>query len=179
MAAMRKFNVCSSESKNGKITVNFACVYHYHSYLGLHFPLSQTWAPRIFKLSSSLSNQWNMMFLFAISSYLMPAYFHIPHFLPGHLRCLFILFYFLIQSPHCMNKGFVATEQGILCRAVSPSQNHVTVAGQGLGCIVGEYSVCSAVRFVLLKHSGIPLPPYLCDASIDIAKNFTLLQRER
>lgn len=138
MAAMGKFNVCSSESKNGKITVNFACVYHYHSYFGLHFSLSQTWAPRIFKLYSSLSNQWTM-FLFAISSCFMPCLLPYTPFSswPFEMPFYFISFFDSVTPLHELTVAFVATEQGILCRSVSPEQR--------LGYIVGEYSVCSVV----------------------------------
>lgn len=38
MSAMRKFNVHSSDRKIGKVIVNFACVYHYCSYLRLPLP---------------------------------------------------------------------------------------------------------------------------------------------
>ena len=44
---------------------------------------------------------------------------------------------------------------------------------------VGLDNIPSVTCFVIVKCSGFLLPLYLCEASVDIAKNFTLHVRER
>ena len=86
---MRKFKVHSSERTSRKIIVSLACVYHYCSCLRL--PLLPE--PNL-NTTGFLSNQWNTVF-FPATFCFTPCLFPCAYFFFGHLRCLFILFYFV------------------------------------------------------------------------------------
>ena len=89
MPAMRKFKVHGSERTSRKIIVSLACVYHYCSCLRL--PLLPE--PNL-NTPGCLSNQWNTVF-FPATFCFTPCLFPCAYFFSGHLKCLFILFYFV------------------------------------------------------------------------------------
>lgn len=121
-----------------------------------------------------LSRQWNAVSLSCILPHTLLASIY-PIF-SGHLRCLFISFWFS-HPLHELKIVFVATEQLTLCRSVSLGQNHCSCCWAG-GVGVQLDNILSVVQFVILKCSGIPWPPDLCEASVDITKNFTLQVRQ-
>lgn len=137
MATMRKVNVCSSESKNGRITVSFACVYHYCSYLGLPFPPEPNLSAPVFMATFFFKQP--MKYCFSLSYILfhaLPTSIYPPFFFwPLEMPFYFILCFDSVTPLHGLIVVFVATEQRTPCRSASLGQNHVTVPGQGAeGC---------------------------------------------
>lgn len=149
MPAMNKFNIHSSERKSGKIIVNFACVYHYWSYLGLPFLLNQTWALQFchnlfLKQPVKYCASWSR-------TCLVPCLLPYSPLVQGSWDAFLFYFIFWFSHPIVWIKiVFVTTEQLTLCRTVSLGQNHVTSLAQAQGGGVSLDNILSVVCFVIL-----------------------------